>query len=202
MEAMKTRFLPVNQKVKKLIDQGAIGEVRLLQADFGYNMPFDPTNRLFDKSLGGGALLDVGIYNVSYSSFIFGNNTVSIKSDLYLGKTGVDENVSVSLGYEGGKLAQLYAAINLQTRREANIIGTEGRICVERYSNAESAVLVRNGKQEEILIPFDINGFEYQIREVVNCIREGKLQSNIMSWQDSIDIMRIMDCVKRQGEIV
>lgn len=196
MEAMKTRFLPINQKVTNWIKAGKIGEVRLLQADFGFSEPFDPMSRLFNKDLGGGALLDVGIYNISYSSFIFGNHPKSIESNLYVGKTGVDECVSISLGYEEGKQAQLYGAINLNTIRDANIIGTKGRICVPKFSNADTAYISIDGKEEKIHIPFDINGFEYQISEVVKCINEGKLQSEIMSWNDSIEIMNIMDYIK------
>lgn len=196
MEAMKTRFLPINKKVKSLINEGGIGEVRLLQADFGFNAPFDPTSRLFKKELGGGALLDVGIYNISYSSFIFGNNPKSIKSNLYIGKTGVDESASINLEYEEGKQAQLYGAINLNTIRAANIIGTKGRICVPKFSNADTAYIIIDGREEKIQIPFYINGFEYQIEEVIKCLNEGKVQSEIMSWNDSIEIMNIMDYVR------
>lgn len=199
MEAMKTRFLPINQKMKFLIQDGRIGEVRFLQADFGFSAPFDPMHRLFNKCLGGGALLDVGIYNVSFSAFIFGNHPNIIQSNLYTGKSGVDESVSVNLGYEGGKQAQLYGAINLNTIREANIIGTNGRICISRYSNAETAYVIIDGKEEKIQMPFSINGFEYQISEVVKCINEKKLQSEIMSWKDSIEIMDIMDHIRRTG---
>lgn len=197
MEAMKTRFMPVNQKVKQWINEGRIGDVRLLQADFGYKIQASPSHRLFDKGLGGGALLDVGIYNVSYSSFIFGNNPINISSNSYIGKTGVDENISINLSYENGKQSQLFAAIDLPTRREANIIGTEGRICVTRFSNADTATIVINGEEEKIHQPFEINGFEYQIKEVVKCLGEGRLQSNIMSWKDSREIMRIMDGIKK-----
>ncbi|MDD7793345.1 Gfo/Idh/MocA family protein [Clostridium sp. 'White wine YQ'] len=200
MEAMKTRFLPINKKVKEWIEEGRIGDVRLLQADFGFKAEFDPLGRLYNKELGGGALLDVGIYTISYSSFIFGNKPISIGSNLYIGSTGVDECASINLTYNEGKQAQLYGAINVNSKREANIIGTEGRICVERFSSADTATIWVNGREEEkIYIPFDINGFEYQINEVVDCISNGKFQSEIMSWQDSIDIMRIMDEVRTQG---
>ena len=199
MEAMKTRFLPINQKVKQFIDEGKLGEVRLLQADFGFNAEFDPMSRLFSKELGGGALLDVGIYTISYSSFIFGNHPENIKSNLYIGKSGVDECVSINLEYEEGKQAQLYSSINLDTVRDANIIGTKGRIRVPKFSNADTAYILIDGKEEKIEMPFDINGFEYQIREVSKCINEGKLQSEIMSWNDSIEIMNIMDLVKNSG---
>lgn len=196
MEAMKTRFLPINQKVKDIINQGVLGDIRLLQADFGFSSKFDPKDRLYDKDLGGGALLDVGIYAISYSSFIFGNNPKDIKSNLYIGKSGVDECVSINLEYEEGRQAQLYAAINLDTVRDANIIGTKGRIRIPKFSNGDTAYILIDGKEEKIEMPFDINGFEYQIREVSNCINEGKLQSEIMSWKDSIEIMSIMDNVK------
>ncbi|WP_160688078.1 Gfo/Idh/MocA family oxidoreductase [Clostridium sp. C2-6-12] len=196
MEAMKTRFLPVNQKVKQIINQGVLGDIRLLQADFGFSSVFDPKDRLYNKELGGGALLDVGIYTVSYSSFIFGNYPKNIKSNLYIGKSGIDESVSINLEYEEGKQAQLYAAINLDTVRDANIIGTKGRIRVPVFSNADTAYIFIDGKEEKIEIPFEINGFEYQIKEVIECINQGKLESEIMSWKDSIEIMDIMDSVQ------
>lgn len=196
MEAMKTRFLPINQKVKKIINQGILGDIRLLQADFGFNSTFAPNDRLYNKDLGGGALLDVGIYAISYSSFIFGNHPKDIKSNLYIGKSGVDECVSINLEYEEGKQAQLYAAINLDTVRDANIIGTKGRIRIPKFSNADTAYIFIDGKEEKIEMPFEINGFEYQIEEVVNSINQGKLESDIMSWKDSIEIMNIMDSVK------
>ena len=197
MEAMKTRFLPVHRKAKELIEEGRIGEVRLLQADFGSLVPFDPEGRIYNKDLAGGALLDVGVYNISYSEFIFGNKPKAIDSTLYIGKTGVDENVSVTLTYENGEQAQLYGAVNAPTIREANIIGTKGRICIPRYSSGEKVILISDGKEEVIDLPFEINGFEYQIEEVSNCIREGKLESKVMSWQDSIEVMKIMDEVAR-----
>ncbi|MNN49909.1 hypothetical protein D3C81_1644640 [compost metagenome] len=115
---------------------------------------------------------------------------------MYVGESGVDESVSIDLAYENGKHAQLFGAINLTTRREANIIGTKGRICVPRFSNADTAYIVIDDNEEKINIPFEINGFEYQIKEVVKCLNEGKLQSDIMSWDDSIEAMRILDTVK------
>lgn len=198
MEAMKTRFLPVNQKIKQWIDEGKIGKVSLLQADFGFNAQFDLENRLFKKELGGGSLLDVGIYNISFSSFIFGNYPDNICSNAFIGETGVDESASIILSYKDGEQALLYSAINLDTIRSANIVGTKGRICVPKFSNADTAYIFVNGTEEKIHIPFEVNGMEYQVREVVRCINEGKVQSEIMSWNDSIEIMKIMDRVRNQ----
>lgn len=159
----------------------------------------DPANRLFNKELGGGALLDVGVYNLSYTTFILGNAPDFISGSLYIGETGVDENVSINLAYPGGKQAQLYGAINLNTIRDANIIGTKGRICVPRFSNAETATLFKDGKEETFQMPHEITGFEYEISEVTNCINSGKLQSEIMSWEDSIKTMELLDSVKNDG---
>lgn len=196
MEAMKTRFLPINETVKNLIKNGAIGEVKLLQADFGFKSGVDPNNRFYNKELGGGALLDVGIYTLSYGTYLLGNNPIDIRSNMFIGKTEVDENVEISLTYENGVQAQLYSSITLPTRREANIIGTEGRICVPIFSNADTAYIIKDGKEEKIHRPHEITGFEYQIKEVVKCINEGKLESDIMSWNDSIETMRILDRVR------
>lgn len=198
MEAMKTRFLPVNQKIKQWIDEGRIGKVSLLQADFGFRAQFDLQNRLFKKELGGGSLLDVGVYNISYSSFIFDKTPTNICSNIFIGETGVDESVSVILSYKDGEQALLYSAINLDTIRSANILGTKGRICVPKFSNADTAYILTNGVEEIIHMPFEINGMEYQVREVVKCMNEGKIQSEIMSWNDSIEIMKIMDSVGSQ----
>lgn len=195
MEAMKTRFLPVHRKAKEIIESGQIGEVRLLQADFGVKADFDPANRLFNKKLGGGALLDVGSYCISYSAYLFGNNPLSVTSNKFNGKSDVDENVSITLNYENGITAQLYGSINLPTRREANIIGTKGRICIPRFSSGDKLILTINGKEEIMDFPFEITGFEYQIEEVNQCLRSQKLESNIMSWQDSIAAMKIIDKV-------
>jgi predicted dehydrogenase len=196
MEAMKTRFLPVNQKIKQWINEGRIGDVRLVQADYGFKAKYDPENRLYNKVLGGGSLLDVGIYNISYSSYIFDTVPTNINSNMYIGKSGVDESASINLSYEDGKQALLYSAINLDTVRTANVIGTKGKISVPIFSNADTAYILSDGIEEKIHIPFDINGMEYQVREVVKCLNEGKIQSDIMSWKDSIEIMKIMDTIR------
>lgn len=174
--------------------------MRLLQADFGFVGEKNPQNRLYDKALGGGALLDVGIYMVSLSAFLFGNQPEAIKSSAFIGKTGVDESFSATLNYGNGVQAQLYGAIDLATRKEANIIGTKGRICIPHFSSAQKAYCLVGENEEELDLPFAINGFEYQIEEVNRCIKAGKLQSDIMSWQDSMEVMDIMDRIKRSWE--
>jgi len=196
MEAMKTRFLPVHKKVKEVLESHILGEPKLLQADFGFYSEFDENSRLYDPN-GGGALYDVGIYPVSYSSFIFGNFPKKIYSNFYLGKSLVDENISINLSYENGVEAQLYASINLATKREANIICTDGFITIPKFSNGEKLIITKNNEIQEITMPFSINGFEYEIKEVNDCLRANQVESKIMSWNDSIEIMKIMDELKK-----
>lgn len=198
MEAMKTRFLPVHLKVIELIKNGEIGEVKLLQGDFGFSAPFDEKSRLFDKNLGGGSLLDVGIYCLSYATYILGNEVKSIKAYGNIGKTAVDEDVSMILAYEDGAIAQLYSSISLNSKRDANIIGTKGIITVPRFSNGEKLILTKGNTIEEMNFPFEINGFEYEIEEVNKCLRNNKLESEIMSWDDSLKVMEILDMVRRE----
>lgn len=127
MEAMWMRYLPALVKVRELLAAGALGNVRLLTADFGFCAEFDPHSRLFAPALGGGALLDLGIYPLSLASMIFGAPE-RIVSLAHLGETGVDEQSAVILGYAGGRQAVLTAALRTDLPTEALIMGTEGRL--------------------------------------------------------------------------
>ncbi len=127
MEAMWTRFLPAFAKLRALLDAGAIGEVRMLTADFGFRAPFDPQSRLFNPTLGGGALLDIGIYPVALAAAIFGPPE-QIVSQAYLGETGVDEQNAIVLSYAGGRQALLASSFRVTLPTEAQVIGTRGRI--------------------------------------------------------------------------
>jgi len=129
MEAMWTRFLPAFAKLRALLEEGAIGEVRLLTADFGFRAAFDPESRLFDPALGGGALLDLGIYPLALASAIFGPPE-RIASQAHLGETGVDEQAAIILGYAGGRQALLSASLRIALPTEAQLMGTRGRIRV------------------------------------------------------------------------
>lgn len=127
MEAMWMRFLPAVVRLRELLAAGVIGEVRMVQADFGFRAAFDPASRLFAPELGGGALLDVGIYPLSLVSMLLGTPE-RVMGMAHLGETGVDEQSAVLLGYSGGRMAQLFSAVRTASPIEAQILGTEGRI--------------------------------------------------------------------------
>lgn len=127
MEAMWTRFLPAIVKVREILAAGVIGEVRMMSADFGFRAEFDPQSRLFAPELGGGALLDVGIYPLSLASMALGLPQ-AVKSLAHLGETGVDEQTAMILSHGEGRLSVLSAALRTESPLEATIMGTKGRI--------------------------------------------------------------------------
>lgn len=194
MEAIKTRFLPVNIQLRKLLAEGIIGEIKSLRAELGFKAEFDPKGRLYDIEKGGGALLDIGIYPVSYAAYFLGNQPKYVQSQLTYGVTGVDESDAILLGYENGATAQIYSTIQANTHKEASILGTKGRIHIPLFSNAQSAtIILDSGKERTLAEPYEINGFEYEIREAVRCMKEGLVESPLMTWKDSIEIMGMID---------
>jgi len=199
MEAMWTRFLPLSEKVRELLAAGTIGPVQMLTADLGFRARFDPKHRLFDPELGGGALLDVGIYPISLASMIFGPPT-RITSMAHMGQTGVDEQAAVTLGYEGGQLAVLYASIRTTTPKEAILMGTEGQIRIHAPMFVPSKLTLSVSGQDDKVIemPFTGNGYNYEATEVMNCLRAGRLESELMPLDETLSIMRTLDAIRAQ----
>ncbi len=197
MEAMWTRFFPAMYRLRDLLAQGVIGNVRLLQADFGFQAPFDPQNRLFALELGGGALLDVGVYVVSFASMVLGTprQVVSLAD---IGATGVDEQAAMVLGYDGGRLAVLSTAVRTETPQEALICGTAGRIRVHRqfFQPRKLTVEVYGREHTEIEMPIQGNGYHYQAVEVARCLRAGQLESEIMPLDETLAIMETLDRIR------
>ena len=201
MEAMWTRFIPVMVKVREWLADGVIGEPRMLTADFGNQVALTAENmkgRLFALELAGGAMLDIGVYTVSLASMVFGVPT-KITSLAHIGETGVDEQAAVLLGYDAGQIASLSCAITTRTSQDARIFGTKGAIHIPNFSRATSATLEVLGEEPlQIEIPFTDNGFEYQVLEVMNCLRAGKLESGVMPLDESLSIVKTMDTVREQ----
>lgn len=199
MEAMWTRFLPAIVKLREMLTEGMIGDVRLLQADFGFRTGFNPKGRLFDPALGGGAQLDVGIYPMSFASMIFGQQPSKIMSFARLGETGVDEEAALLFGYPGGQMAQLFSATRLNTQHEATLIGTEGRIRVHRFWVGKSMTLTKSGQDDQTIeVPFKGNGYTHEAEEVGRCLRAGLTESATMPLDETLAIMQTMDAVLAQ----
>jgi len=199
MEAMWTRFIPAVLEAKRLVDSGAIGEVRMINADFGYRAGFNPASRAFDPALGGGGLLDVGIYPLSLTSMFLGRPD-RIASLADIGQTGVDEQSAFVLGYPGGQLATIYNAVRTNTPQEAIIMGTDGMIRIHPpFWIPKKLTLTQPGKgAQEMEIPFAANGYNYEAAEVANCVRAGKLESDVMPLDESLQLMETMDAIRAQ----
>jgi len=197
MEAMWTRFIPALHQAMSWIDEGAIGEVRMVQANFGFRYDAAP---LFDPELGGGSLLDVGIYPITLAHMAFRQAPTQIRSLPYLGRNGVDEQAAYILGYDGGGLALLGSAIQTKSPYDGYIMGTDGMITLhDSFWNATRISLER--PEEETItqeFPLHCNGYEYEAMEVNRCLREGKLESEIMPLQTTLDILDIMDNIRLQ----
>ena len=203
MEAMWTRFLPVMVKVRRLLDQQVVGEVRLLQADFGFKGKWNPKGRLFNPELAGGALLDVGVYTVSFASMVFKKSPKEISAMAHIGRTGVDEQSAMLFGYNNGQLAVLSCAVRTETPQQAFIMGTKGTISIyPHFWRATSATISVEGKKDRVFkVPLDGYGLDHQAREVMRCLRAGKLESEVMPLDESIQIMKTMDKIRTQFQL-
>lgn len=199
MEAMWTRFFPVMVKVRKWLAESVIGEVRMLTADFGFRAGWNAEGRALNPNLAGGGLLDVGVYTISMASMVFGGSPKKISSMAHLGKTGIDEQAAMLLGYDAGQLAVLFCAVRTNTPQNARILGTDGSIYIPNFWHPNSMTLNASGKDaEQIEIPFDGNGYNYEAAEVMRCLREGKVESDIMPLDESLSIIKTMDEIREQ----
>jgi dihydrodiol dehydrogenase / D-xylose 1-dehydrogenase (NADP) len=198
MEAMWTRYIPAIAKVREWIDSGRIGEVLCLKADFGYRSELNPESRLFNPALGGGALLDVGIYPVSFASMIFKSQPQSVHTAAAIGQTGVDEQFGALFTYEGGKMANLMGALRTDMGADAWILGSEGKIFIPDFFYAKEATLLVKGKEPEHLVTkAEGTGYQYEAIEVMRCLREGLKESPLMSLDETLAIMVTMDGIRK-----
>lgn len=201
MEGFWIRFLPVLQKMQELIKEGKLGEIRYIRSEYGFVAKGDRKVRKFNPQLGGGALLDIGIYNLGFLNMIMGKNPDSFTSDVHMTDVGTDDFSVIHLHYsqENGQGAEavVTTAIGLDIQRKAAVIGTKGSIYLDDFQKAETmTVSLSDGEEYEIEIPFEINGFEYQIREASNCIRAGRTHSGIYTPQMSLQTLSLIDDIR------
>ncbi|MFC3518499.1 Gfo/Idh/MocA family protein [Streptomonospora nanhaiensis] len=198
MEAMWTRFAPAMARVRELVAEGAIGEVRMVTATIGGHVPYDPRGRLFAPALAGGALLDVGVYPVALASEFLGEIT-DVQARAALAPTGVDSQAAVVLTGATGALGLLGCSVEAHIPRRAAVVGTAGSIELADWYCPTGLVLHRAGaRPEELEFPHTANGFEYEAAEVQARLRAGDLESPLMSWDESLRIARVLDAVRER----
>jgi predicted dehydrogenase len=199
MEAMWTRFLPVSTKVREIIAAGTIGDVRMMTADFCFRADFNPESRLFAPELGGGGLLDIGVYVTSYAHMVFGKAPSRVVSMADMGETGVDEQAGLVLGFDEGEMAMLTCATRTTTPHAAAIYGTDGMIEVTSpFWQANELKLTVGDKVDVMSLPFPGNGYTCEAEEVGRCLRAGKLESDILPLDKTIAIVETLDTVRAQ----
>jgi predicted dehydrogenase len=198
MEAMWTRANPVVRRLVALVAAGAIGEVTAVSADFGIAGPFPPGHRLRAPELGGGALLDLGVYPVTLAHLFLGEPR-TVAAVAALTPEGTDQNTVVVLGYGSGALASLHCGFVGDTGHRAVLTGTDGRIELPRhFYRPDGFTLVRAGQAEEFTMALRGNGLAYQAEEVMRCLREGLVESPLVPHRTSVAVMRVLDAARAQ----
>ncbi|MHC5795157.1 Gfo/Idh/MocA family protein [Lacisediminihabitans sp. FW035] len=200
MEAMWTRFLPHMLRIREIIAAGTIGDARTLIADHNQNLPKDPEHRLNNPALGGGALLDLGIYPVSFAFDLFGTPE-TVRAIAAKTATGVDRQTAILLGFEGGRQAVLHSALDTKGPNTAAILGTAGRIQVDAvwYSPTTFTVFDENDTVvERFENTVSHRGMQFQSWEFERRIREGDSAPAILPARESLRIMETLDAVRAQ----
>jgi predicted dehydrogenase len=196
MEAMWTRFLPHVAEIRRLIASGALGELVTVTADHGQWFAQNPEHRLFAPELGGGALLDLGVYPVSFASMVLGtpDRVVALVDEAF---TGVDGQTSILLGHESGAHAVLNCTSAASGTTRAAIVGTEGRIEIDGafYAPTTFTLIPRQGEPTRYEEPHEGRGLRHQADEVARCLAEGLLESPLMPLDETVSIMETMDSV-------
>lgn len=204
MEAFWTRFLPQYEAVLEIIRSGRIGEVKFIQSDFGFKAPEPRAQRLFDPVLGGGSLLDIGIYPVFMAQSILGKPT-QVHAFITPYESGVDEQCAITMKFAGGALAVLSSTFAVETPVEAVIAGTQGRIVMRnRFHNAVGTVeLVTNRDEVQMIDVHREEGFGYQFetRHVNECLRNGLTESPVMTHADTLMLMETLDRVRKTCDV-
>jgi predicted dehydrogenase len=198
MEAMWTRFIPAIIEAKRLVEAGAIGRPTSVDAEFSLLAPADRTHRLWVRKLGGGALLDLGVYPVSLAHLFLGPpDEVTARASLT--PEGIDQNTAVILGYRDGGLATLTCSLIGSSPRSATIAGTEGHIAMpHRFHRPRSFTLHRDGQKTKVHLPFDGRGFHFEAAAAQRCLRAGLIESPRLTHADSLAVMSTLDTVRAQ----
>ena len=197
-EAIWTRYMPLSQKIKEIMNSGIIGEPRVLTATLCYMM--EQKERIIRPELCGGALLDLGVYCLNFARMYFGTDILRTVTNCITGPTGMDMHESISMTYSNGRMANLQAGALCLNDRQGIISGTEGYIRVDNINCPERVEVWRNYELvATYLKPEDmVTGYEYQVLECKRCLEQGLLESPMMPHAETLAIMRQMDELRKE----
>jgi len=198
MEALWTKFLPHFQYISERINSGKFGKVLSIKADFGFAAEFDTTKRLFNKSLGGGSLLDIGIYPVFLAYSVLGKPE-KISAVAEFTETGVDAECSVKFSYPEGVEADLFSSFKKKTPTVAEIILENGKITLNsRFHEPTSVTVITNGEESTKDFEVKSNGYHFEAMHVTEKLLKEKIESDIWSLDNTLDLMSLLDKVRRE----
>jgi predicted dehydrogenase len=204
MEAFWTKFIPQFEMITTMINRGDIGDIKFVQADFGFNAPYPLAQRLFDPALGGGSLLDIGIYPVFLALTLLGKPT-DITALMTPYPSGVDEQIVVSMRFANGALGVLSSTFAADTPTEAVIAGNKGRIHMKnRFHNPVGTIEYVKGKDE--LHHIDVKredgyGYQFEARHVCDCLRKSLTESTVFSLDSSLLLMETLDRIRKTAGV-
>jgi len=196
MEAMWTRFLPAIQEAQAVVARGEIGKILGLEADFCYGFT-NEDRKIYKRDMAGGALLDVGVYAQHFASAFLGDEPKSITAVARL-QNEVDRHTHVIMTYENGAIANLTSATDVPKPSTGFVYGTEGYIEFPSFYNAQEFILHAGNTTKKVQLPSLGDGFEEEILEVCQCIREGKTESQVVPLTKTVKMLEQMDEVRRQ----
>jgi len=202
MEAVWSRFLPSVQRAAEIVASGELGEVRWMQADLGFPAPYDPESRLWKHEEGGGALMDVGVYLLTWALVALGQPQ-SLTATSRLNSDGVDAETALTLSYASGAQAQLMASLTTVSTQTVTVAGTHGmlRCSAPLFNPRQLTVTLASGQRRvEEFTPAG-RGYTYQLREVIRCIQQGHAESPTLPLADSLTTMSLLDHARNQSGI-
>lgn len=197
MEAMWARITPGTKKLMNIVQSGQLGKIRGIQASFSYDMSDEPEHHAFNIDNGGGSILDIGCYALSFASWYANSKVEDIKAIAEIGPTGVDVHSCYLIKYESGAIASLSSGMTLSKPNEGYLFGEKGYAYVERFYAPQKIKIHIQGKDTETInCPYIGNGFEEQIIEASECLRQGKKESEYVPHSQSRYIMKQMDLIR------
>ena len=202
MEALWSRFLPSIQSFKRQMQEGAIGKPLLLEVDFGFKANYNPQSRLFDPELGGGSIPDIGIYPLFLALYLFGKPE-SVQVTSVAAPTGTDMTTSILLKHAGGEISVLTSSFAMRLNTEAKLFGETGSLRLCRMFHIPTQLMIRKGDDEEQEIPVKSvgNGYNYEAKEVMECLDRGETESQSMPLSFSLDLIRLLDEVGEKAKL-
>ena len=205
MEALWTKFLPHYKKLQELLQQKTLGDIKSMLVNFGFKTSDKSPQRLFDPLLGGGSLLDIGIYNVFMTLSILGKPD-TIEATMIAAPTGVDEQIAVLFKYNNGAMAQLFSSFVTNLPTQAEINGTEGCITLTTRFYEPSTTIQLSKKipyeREAIAVEKGAGfGYHYEARHVNECLKKGLIESPVMTHADTLLLMEILDSIRNKARI-